>query len=121
MSSWVSHPPADVAYAWVAGLGMNAEELAHNPRLDERVVHDLNASPTLPWDDGVFDAVVNAVSIQFLVRPVEVFAEIRRVLRPGGLSIVATSHRMFPTKALAARHPLRPPQRLALIRPHLPL
>ena len=43
MSSWVSHLPTDVAYAWVAGLGMNAEELAHNPRLDERVVHDLNA------------------------------------------------------------------------------
>ena len=94
MSSWVSHLPADVAYASVAGLGMNAEELAHNPRLDERVVHDLNVSPTLPWDDGLFDAVVNAVSIQYLVRPVEVFAEIRRVLRPGGLSIVATSHRM---------------------------
>ena len=71
-------------------------------------MHDLNVSPTLPWDDGVFDAVVNAVSIQYLVRPVEVFAEVRRVLRPGGLSIVATSHRMFPTKAIAAWHSLEP-------------
>jgi SAM-dependent methyltransferase len=115
MSSWVSHLPADVAYVSVAGLGMNAEELAHNPRLDERVVRDLNESPTLPWNDGVFDAVVNAVSIQYLVRPVEVFAEVRRVLRPGGLSIVATSHRMFPTKAIAAWHSLEPAERLALI------
>src|SRR4029453_16625953 len=70
---------------------------------------------TLPWDDGVFDAVVNAVSIQYLVRPVEVFAEVRRVLRPGGLSIVATSHRMSPTKAIAAWHSLEPAERLALI------
>jgi SAM-dependent methyltransferase len=115
MSSWVSHLPADVAYASVAGLGMNAEELAHNPRLDERVVRDLNTTPTLPWEEGTFDAVLNAVSIQYLVRPVEVFAEVRRVLRPGGLHIVATSHRMFPTKAIAAWHSLEPGERLALI------
>jgi ubiquinone/menaquinone biosynthesis C-methylase UbiE len=107
--------PADVDYASVAGLDMNAEELARNARLDERVVRDLNTTPTLPWDDSVFDAVVNAVSIQYLVRPVEVFAEVRRVLRPGGLHIVATSHHMFPTKAIAAWHSLEPGERPALI------
>src|SRR5262249_11707406 len=121
MSSWASHLPADVEYASVAGLGMNAEELARNPRLDERVVRDLNATPSLPWDDRVFDAVVNAVSIQYLVRPVEVFAEVRRVLRPGGLHVVATSHRMFPTKAIAAWHMLEPGERLALICRYLDL
>jgi SAM-dependent methyltransferase len=115
MSSWVSHLPEEVAYARVAGLGMNAEELARNPRLDERVVRDLNASPILPWEDAVFDAVVNAVSIQYLTRPVEVFAEVRRVLRPGGLHVVATSHRMFPTKAIAGWHVLDPADRLQLI------
>jgi hypothetical protein len=107
MSSWVSHLPADVAYVWVAGLGMNAEELAHNPRLDERVVHDLNVSPTLPWDDGLFDAVVNAVSIQYLVRPVEVFAEIRRCCgrRPVDRRHVA-SH--VPRRRRRFRHSLEP-------------
>jgi hypothetical protein len=35
MSSWVSHLPADVAFARVAGLGMNRDELAANPRLTE--------------------------------------------------------------------------------------
>src|SRR4029453_17659884 len=115
MSSWGSHLPADVAYACVAGLGMNAEELARNPRLTERVVRDLNVTPALPWDGGVFDAVVNAVSIQDLTRPVEVFAEVRRVLRPGGLHVVATSHRMFPTKAIAAWHALEPADRLRLV------
>ena len=84
MSSWVSHLPPDVEYACVAGLGMNAEELSRNARLTERVVQDLNVTPELPWPDGTFDAVVNAVSVQYLVRPVEVFAEVRRVLRPGG-------------------------------------
>lgn len=115
MSSWVSHLPPDIDYARVAGLGMNREELARNLRLTERVVQDLNITPPLPWADDTFDAVVNAVSIQYLVRPVEVFAEVRRVLRPGGIHIVATSHRMFPTKAIAAWHSLEPADRLRLI------
>ena len=33
MSSWVSHLPPEVAYGQVVGLGMNAAELARNPRL----------------------------------------------------------------------------------------
>ena len=33
MSSWVSHLPAEIAYRRVVGLGMNAAELAANPRL----------------------------------------------------------------------------------------
>ena len=45
MSSWVSHLPDDVAYAAVTGHGMNAEELAANPRLSRWFVQDLNAEP----------------------------------------------------------------------------
>ena len=104
MSSWVSHLPADVPLGRVAGLGMNAEELAANPRLTEHVVQDLNQDPALPYDDASFDLVVNAVSVQYLTRPIEVFAEVARVLRPGGRSIVAMSHRCFPTKAIRAFH-----------------
>lgn len=115
MSSWVSHLPGDVSYAHVAGLGMNAAELDANPRLDVRVVHDLNASPELPFESARFDAVVNAVSVQYLTRPVEVFASIARVLRPGGVSIVAMSHRCFPTKAVRAFHVLSGPARQELV------
>jgi len=115
MSSWVSHLPDELALGRVAGLGMNAEELAANPRLGELVVHDLNAEPELPWPDASFDAVLNAVSIQYLIRPVEVFASIRRVLRPGGIALVAMSHRLFPTKAIAAFHTPAPPERLRLV------
>lgn len=121
MSSWVSHLPPDVSYARVAGLGMNREELSRNRRLTDWVVHDLNADPALPYPDRTFDAVVNAVSVQYLVRPVEVFAEVGRVLRPGGLHVIATSHRMFPTKAIAAWHGLEPVERLRLITVYLEL
>jgi SAM-dependent methyltransferase len=115
MSSWVSHLPADVPFRRVAGLGMNREELAANPRLTELVVHDLNADPVLPYAAESFDAVLCAVSVQYLVRPVEVFAEVRRALRPGGISIVAMSHRCFPTKAVRAFHVLPRDGRLELV------
>ncbi len=102
MSSWVSHLPLGLRLGHVAGLGMNGTELAANPRLTEPVVQDLNADPRLPWPDGRFDAVLNALSIQYLTRPLEVYAEVARVLRPGGIAIIAHSHRCFPTKAVRA-------------------
>ena len=115
MSSWVSHLPPDATYSRVAGLGMNRAELHANPRLSDFAVHDLNVEPELPYADESFDAVMNAVSIQYLTRPTEVFASIARVLRPGGLSIVAMSQRLFPTKAIAAFHALPPPRRVKLV------
>jgi len=115
MSSWVSHLPPDVDYGRVIGLGMNRVELAENPRLTSFLVHDLNRSPELPFADATFDAVLNAVSIQYLTSPVEVFASVGRVLRAGGIHVVATSHRMFPTKAVAAWHSLPPGDRVRLI------
>ncbi|MDJ0850288.1 MAG: methyltransferase domain-containing protein [Myxococcota bacterium] len=114
MSSWVSHLPEDLAFARVAGLGMNGAELEANPRLTEHVVHDLNRDPELPYESESFDAVVNAVSIQYLTRPVEVFRSVARVLRPGGVHLVAMSHRCFPTKAIRAWHVLPPRERLAV-------
>jgi SAM-dependent methyltransferase len=116
MSSWISHLPEEMAFGRVAGLGMNAAELKRNPRLSEWCVHDLNRDPELPYEDASFDAVVNAVSIQYLIRPVEVFRSVARVLRPGGLHLVATSHRLFPTKAVRAWQMLPAERRFELIR-----
>jgi SAM-dependent methyltransferase len=101
MSSWVSHLPAGVAYKRVVGLGMNAAELSRNPRLDASVVHDLNASPVLPFADASFDAATICVSIQYLTDPIGVLRDLARVVRPGGVAIVSFSNRCFPTKAVA--------------------
>lgn len=114
MSSWVSHLP-DMRLGRVVGLGMNAEELARNERLDEWQVHDLNMEPELPWPDASFDFALIAVSVQYLVQPVAVFAEIARVLRPGGRLVVAMSHRCFPTKAIRAFQALGPEDRVRLV------
>jgi len=102
MSSWVSHLPAEIAYGRVAGLGMNASELAHNPRLTERQVQDLNQAPTLPYGDQEFDGAGICVSVQYLTQPVAVFQELARVLRPGAPLVVTFSNRCFPDKAVYA-------------------
>ena len=102
MSSWVSHLPGDVAYREVAGLGMNAEELAANPRLHRWVVHDLNRTPRLPFDDGEFDGGAICVSVDYLAQPVDVLRDCGRVLCPGGPLVITFSNRCFPTKAVAA-------------------
>lgn len=99
MSSWRSHLPEGLND--VTGLGMNAAEMADNPQLARFVIHDLNATPRLPFDDASFNGAVCTVSVQYLTQPVEVFAEVRRVLRPGAPYAVAFSNRCFPTKAVA--------------------
>ena len=119
MSSWISHLPDEIDFRQVTGLGMNAEELAANPRLDTYVVQDLNVTPTLPFATAAFDAVLIAVSVQYLTRPLSVFAEIARVLAPGGRCIVAMSHRLFPTKAIYAFHVLSPQERRELVASYL--
>ena len=103
-SSWVSHLPEEVDYARVVGHGLNAEELGRNRALSDFFVRDLNASPTLrpELQDASFDAVVCCVSVQYLQRPEAVFAEVFRVLKPGGVAIFSFSNRMFYSKAIAA-------------------
>jgi SAM-dependent methyltransferase len=100
MSSWRSHLPAGFGGTAI-GLGLNAVEMAENPQLTAAVVHDLNREPGLPFADAAFDAVVCAVSVQYLTRPLEVFREVRRVLRPGAPLVVSFSNRCFPDKAVA--------------------
>lgn len=101
MSSWRSHLPKEAHYNRVVGLGMNETELRENPQLTGHVVHNLNANPRLPFADAEFDGCVLTVSVQYLVRPVAVFAEAGRVLRPGAPFLTVFSNRMFPTKAVA--------------------
>jgi SAM-dependent methyltransferase len=98
MGSWVSHftrPPARLTV-----LGMNAVELAANPAASVAVIHDLNADPRVPFDQASFDAVVCCVSVDYLTRPVEVFTDVARVVRPEGPFVCTFSNRCFPTKAV---------------------
>jgi SAM-dependent methyltransferase len=102
MSSWVSHLPEEIQFAHVEGHGLNAEELARNPRLNHYFVQDINEKPQLPLPDQDFDAVVICVSVQYIQYPEAVFSEIHRILKPGGVAIISFSNRMFFQKAIQA-------------------
>ena len=100
MASWHSHLPETLEVGPVTGLGLNRQELAANPVLSEYLVQDLNQEPRLPFAPATFDAVVCTASVEYLTRPLEIFAEVARVLRPGGRFIVTFSNRWFPPKVI---------------------
>lgn len=121
MSSWISHLPPEKPLGRVAGLGMNTDELGANPQLTDYCVHDLNRDPELPYGSDEFDRATIAVSIQYLVKPVEVLASVAASLRPGGQICIAMSHRLFPTKAIVAFQRLPPAERVQLVSRYLGL
>jgi SAM-dependent methyltransferase len=114
MSSWTSHLP-DISFSEVIGLGMNPEELQSNKRLNRFVVQDLNQVPTIPFESGSLDAVICTASVEYLIRPFEVFSEISRILKPGGLVIMTFSNRWFPPKAIRIWKELHEFERMGLI------
>ncbi|AJD58131.1 methyltransferase type 11 [Synechococcus elongatus UTEX 2973] len=119
MSSWVSHLPEEMLFATVVGHGLNAQELDRNPRCDRWFVQNLNQQSALPELDSSFDAVLIAVSVQYLQQPEQVLAEVRRVLRPGGQLIISFSNRLFYSKAIAAWRDGSDAQRLALVQHYI--
>jgi SAM-dependent methyltransferase len=102
-SSWVSHLPPEVEYSKVVGHGLNSVELSRNERLSQFFVRNLNKEPS-DWalESDSFDAVLVCCSVQYFEQPENVFAEIYRVLKPGGVCIVTFTHNLFYEKAVAA-------------------
>jgi SAM-dependent methyltransferase len=81
---------------------MNQAELDANPAAADRIVHDLNADPRVPLPAESVDDAVCCVSVDYLTRPVEVFRDVARVLRPRGRFVCTFSNRVFATKAIRA-------------------
>lgn len=119
MASWDSHLGSKVEPARAVGLGLNRHELDANPALDERIVHDLNRNPTLPFADASFDVVLNTVSVDYMTRPFHVVAEVARVLRPGGLFLVVFSNRYFPEKVVRVWREASDQERIMIVEDYL--
>lgn len=100
MAGWDSHIPVGLRSSRIVGLGLNENELKRNNALSEFVIHDLNSVPRLPFPDNTFDAVLNTVSVDYMTKPVLIFKDVGRILKPGGLFLVIFSNRMFPEKAV---------------------
>jgi SAM-dependent methyltransferase len=119
MASWDSHLPADLESEIVIGLGLNRRELGANHRLDGRIIHNLNRVPQLPFPEASFDVVINTVSVDYLVKPFEVVAEVARILRPGGLFLVIFSNRFFPEKVVQLWRSASETERVLIVQDYL--
>lgn len=119
MSSWVSHLPPEIQFSHVEGHGMNEEELAKNSQLDHYFIQDLNQNLKLPLSDQDFDAVLICVSVQYLQYPEAILSEIHRILKPGGITIISFSNRMFYQKAISAWREATEPDRIELVKGYI--
>jgi SAM-dependent methyltransferase len=81
---------------------MNESELKHNPSLNNGyTVQDLNKNPSLTqFPSNTYDSVICTVSVDYLTRPLELFNEIGRILKPNGQFITSFSNRCFSTKVI---------------------
>lgn len=116
-SSWVSHYPLEFKEKMkrISGTGMNPLELMANDQLTDYEAKNLNVDSTLPYEDNTFDVVTCVVSIDYLIHPIEVLKEVRRVLKPGGKAIISQSNRCFPSKAISMWLNMNDRQHLELI------
>ncbi len=74
----------DATPAMLEKARARCEAAGHN-----NVVYQQGAAETMPFEDETFDGVVTRLALHHFVDPKIVLAEIRRVLRPGGLLVIA--------------------------------
>lgn len=92
--------PERVRPAKVVGVGPDENALAANRALSEHVVQDVNRDPQLPFSGNTFDGAICTTSVGYLTRPWQVFREVGRILKPGGLFLVIFSNRCLASKVV---------------------
>jgi len=115
MASWDSHLPEIFSSSQLTVLGMNLEELKANPFANDHIVLDINKNPVLPFQEKSFDSIICTSSVEYITRPVEIFNEIARVLKSGGVCVMTFSNRWFPPKVVSIWQQLYEFERLGLV------
>ncbi len=100
MAGWNSHIPESIKPSKVIGLGLNKKELEENKNINEIIIQDINKNTALPFQDNHFDVVLNTISVDYMIKPKEIFEEITRILKPGGVFIVIFSDRVIKQKVI---------------------
>jgi len=103
--------PADRALdlrRWcVTGIDMDARAIARHPGLRHRVI---GTAEQLPFEDNAFDLITANMVLEHVQAPARLFAEIARILAPGGRVIIHTPNvhgyttaitRLLPDRTLA--------------------
>lgn len=80
------HKPTGVR---VIGLEINPYLVTKASQHEEALAWDLDSSESLPFSDAYFDAVVAKDILEHLQKPWRTLAEIRRLLKPGGIVLAS--------------------------------
>jgi len=115
MTGDMSHLPDALKPNSVTGLGLNQEAIDANAALTERIVHNLNEAPELPFEKDSFHAIICTVSVEYLTKPFEIFQEAARVLKPGGVFVLTFSNRWFDDKVVRIWPELTEFERMGLV------
>lgn len=115
MGSWDSHLPDSCTVDELLVHGLNREELRRNFRAKATICQDLNAESSLPLENDSLDGVICTASIEYLTQPLTVFAEVIRLLKPGGIFAVSFSNRWFPPKVTQVWTELHAFERMGLV------
>ena len=115
MASWDSHLEKKFSSSQLTVLGLNLEELKANPFANDHTVQDINENPYLPFKEESFDNIICTSSVEYLTKPREVFNEIARVLKSGGICVMTFSNRWFPPKVISIWEELYEFERLGLV------
>lgn len=86
--------------ARVVGVDVD-EEVLKNPFLHES--HVITPGARLPFDDSSFDVIYSCNVLEHVETPTQLFSEIRRILKPGGIFLSKTTNK-YHYVALAARY-----------------
>ncbi len=110
-----SYLPEGLKPGSVTGLGLGRKDMDANKMLGKRLVHNLNEEPRLPLEDKGFDAVICTAAVEYLVKPFEIFEEVGRILRPGGIFVLTFSDHWFEPKAIRIWSELHQFERMGLV------
>ncbi len=96
----------------VVGIDLDMPGLKAHQGLRHKVYGDLQY---LPFPSGHFDVVTANMVVEHLPAPARILAEIRRVLKPGGVFVFHTTNIGNPIMRLSAKAPQWLKNRLALL------
>lgn len=94
-STYESILPSNAELGPTVGVGWSSEEMGANPDLDDYIEQDITVDPFLPLASNYFDFVIMPANFQTIQRPKDMFQEINRVLKPGGMAIIGVKLSMW--------------------------
>ncbi|MBT7444557.1 MAG: methyltransferase domain-containing protein [Methylococcales bacterium] len=99
----------------VIGLGLNDAAMCENSELESHFIHDVNATPELPFSNNQFDSAICSFSVEYLTQPIAVFEQIKRTVKPGGLFAIAISNRYQQEKVTQLWQDLHEQERVGFV------